>query len=271
MSTATKALRKENEALKEEIQQIMMKLQQLEEKFDTKKEADGMAVHNGEVVSADKAKSIEFISNQYDDLAGFKAHAIKELKSINTRVDQIYTRCNDIAKCVEAMEEYSYQFNVKIVGMPLRAEKETPEITANLCLQLFIALGVKNVSLQDIDIAHRVPARRVSSRPNAIICKFVRRLAKNKVMEVRKEASKLQAVQLGFSPGISVQHVNIYDHLTPRLQSLLYEAKQFRQANDYKFCWVKNGQVCLRQSENSSIVKLKNIEDLVAIDPARQS
>jgi hypothetical protein len=57
------------------------------------------------------------------------------------------------------MEEYSYQFNVKIVDMPLKAEKENPETTANLCLQLFSALGVKDVSLQDIDIAHRVPAR----------------------------------------------------------------------------------------------------------------
>ena len=65
MATATKALRKENEALKEEIQQIMTKLQHLEQKFDTKKEADGMAAHKGEAISSDKAKSIEFISNQY--------------------------------------------------------------------------------------------------------------------------------------------------------------------------------------------------------------
>ena len=179
MATATKALRKETEALKEEIQQIMTKLQHLEQKFDTKKEADGMAAHKGEAVSSDKAKSVEFISNQHE-LAGFKTHAMKELKSINARVDQISTRCNDIDKCVEAMEEYSYQFNVKIVGMPLKAETESPETTANLCLQLFAALGVKDVLLQDIDIAHRVPARRAFSRPNAIICKFVRRLQKIK-------------------------------------------------------------------------------------------
>ncbi|CAB4021461.1 Hypothetical predicted protein, partial [Paramuricea clavata] len=119
-----------------------------------------------------------------------------------------------------SMEEYSYQFNVKIVGMPLKAEKESPETTANLCLQLFAALGVKDISLQDIDIAHRMPARRASSHPNSIICKFVWRLAKNKVMEARKEVSKLQAVQLGFSSGIPVEHVNIYDHLTPRLHTL---------------------------------------------------
>ena len=39
--------------------------------------------------------------------------------------------------------------------MPMVAEREHPEQTANLCLQLFSALGVKGVSIQDIDTAHR--------------------------------------------------------------------------------------------------------------------
>jgi hypothetical protein len=81
-------------------------------------------------------------------------------------------------------------------------------------------------------------------------------------METRKEVSKLQAVQLGFSSGTPNEHVNIYDHLIPRLQTLLYEAKQFRQANNYKFCWAKNGQVYLRQTENSSIIIVNRIDGL---------
>ena len=45
-------------------------------------------------------------------------------------------------------------------------------------------MGVKDVSMQDIDIAHRVPARKASSRPNPIICKFVRRQVKERVVEI---------------------------------------------------------------------------------------
>ena len=89
-------------------------------------------------------------------------------------------------------------------------------------------------------------------------------------MEVIKEVSKLQAVQLGFSPGISVQHVNIYDLLTAHVAKL-YEEKQFRQANNYQLCWAKNGQVYLWQSKNPSIIKLKHTGDLVAINPTCQS
>ena len=57
-------------------------------------------------------------------------------------------------------------------------------------------MGVKDVSLQDIDIAHRVP-QRVSHYPDAIICKFVERLAKRKVMAARKESSSVTSKQLG--------------------------------------------------------------------------
>ncbi|CAB4044976.1 Hypothetical predicted protein, partial [Paramuricea clavata] len=87
-------------------------------------------------------------------------------------------RCDLIAKTVEESEAYSYQFNVKIVGVPEIAEKESAQQTANLCIKLFTALGAEDVSLNDIDTAHRVPSRLASSRPKAIVCKFVRRLAK---------------------------------------------------------------------------------------------
>ena len=78
----------------------------------------------------------------------------------------------------------------------------------------------------DIDIAHRVPARKPSNRPNAVICKFVRRLAKEKVMTARRAVRNIDIQQLGFSSEIDVTNLNIYDHLTPRLQNLLFEAKR---------------------------------------------
>ena len=68
----------------------------------------------------------------------------------------------------------------------LLPRRESSEQTANLCLSLFRALGIKDVSILDIDIAHRVPARRPSNKPNAVICKFTRRLAKEQVMAVRR-------------------------------------------------------------------------------------
>ena len=83
-------------------------------------------------------------------------------------------------------------------------------------------------TVSDIDITRRVPSRTASNRPNAVICKFVRRIAKEKVMAKRNEASNIAAADLDFHDGVDVTHISVYDHLTPRLQELLYESNSYK-------------------------------------------
>lgn len=62
------------------------------------------------------------------------------------------------------------------------------------------AIGATGVSINDIDIAHRVPTRRAEdhhSKP--IICKFIPRLAKEAVMNCRREISSIDPTALGLS------------------------------------------------------------------------
>ena len=77
--------------------------------------------------------------------------------------------------------------------------------------------------------------------------------------------SNLNAEDLGFSGEVDVSHINLYDHLTPRLQELLFESKKFKDANSYKYCWAKNGFVYLRKTDTSSPVKLCRLEDLQGV------
>ena len=56
------------------------------------------------------------------------------------------------------MCEYSYQYNVKIIGLPELSEQESYSQTSDLCVKLFSDMGA-DVSLHDIDIANRVPQR----------------------------------------------------------------------------------------------------------------
>ena len=65
-------------------------------------------------------------------------------------------------------------------------------------------------------------------------------------MAARKKVGGLKAEELGFATDINVKYLNIYDHLTPRLQALYHEAKKVKEAKKYKFCWAKNGLVYLR-------------------------
>ena len=47
-------------------------------------------------------------------------------------------------------------------------------------------------------------------------------------MAKRNEASSIAAADLDFHDGVDVTHISVYDHLTPRLQELLYESKSYK-------------------------------------------
>ena len=219
-------LRKENQQLRNEVAELKKHLEKLSVEIGNKTEESDRAAanHGGDSSPESKAKSVEFVSAQSDEPQAFRKYASGEIKKIKLKLNSISDACDRLSKSIDSFEIYSYQFNVKITGLPLLAERESSEQTENLCLQLLRQMGIKEISINDIDIAHRVPARKPSNRPNAVICKFVRRLAKEKVMTARRAVRNIQ--QLGFSSEIDVTNLNIYDHLTPRLQNLLFEAKR---------------------------------------------
>ena len=221
-------LRKENQQMRNEVAELKKHLEKLSAEIGNRTEESDRAAanHGGDSSPESKAKSVEFVPAQYDELQAFRKYASEEIKKMKLKLNSISDACDRLSKSIDSFEIYSYQFNVKITGLPLLAERESSEQTENLCLQLLRQMGIKEISINDIDIAHRVPARKPSNRPNAVICKFVRRLAKEKVMTARRAVRNIDIQQLGFSSEIDVTNLNIYDHLTPRLQNLLFEAKR---------------------------------------------
>jgi len=100
---------------------------------------------------------------------------------------EVVQACQPHFCTVNAIDEadyYSYQYNVKMLGLPDNASESALE-TSSLCANLFQQMGAE-ISLLDIDIAHHVSTRRERDGPKPIICKFVTRLAKGKVMEVHQ-------------------------------------------------------------------------------------
>ena len=126
-----KKIKNSKKELKDEVGELEMKLSQRGKEWKL-----NVGDNGGEELSSKKTKSVEFVSAQYDDLMAFKASASKEVEEIRARLDKIFETCNHIQKLLDAFELYSFQLNIKIVGIPIIAEREHPEQTANLCLQL---------------------------------------------------------------------------------------------------------------------------------------
>ncbi|XP_068756695.1 uncharacterized protein [Montipora capricornis] len=137
-------------------------------------------------------------------------------------------------------------------------QQETAREKSDLCVALFNGMGAV-VSLQDLDVAHRVPRRNQDCGPKSMICKFIRRLATFEVMNRRRDACKVDPNGLGFSEDVSLGAVRIFDHLSPRLQQVLYEAKKFKDRNNYQYCWAKDSVVYLRRDSESRPIKIKDL------------
>ena len=82
------------------------------------------------------------------------------------------------------------------------------------------------------------------------------------MINLRNESHNLRPANLGLAESVNLSNVRIFDHLTPRMQSILYEAKRFKTQHQYQFCWTKNFSVYLRKNPESRAVNIKHIDDL---------
>ena len=262
MPESVTALKKENQALKAQVESLCQEMQKLQEKVDQMQPIPSSGLVNVDPSAIrENTKSLEFLSKQYDELILFQANATAELKQARSRLDELIAKIDAVGHAVNEIEEYSYKFNLKVVGLPEIKEKESAEETSSLCVKLFREMGAE-VTIHDIDMAHRVPTREAHGGPKPIVCKFVRRLARTKVINLRNESHNLRPANLGLDEGVNLSNVRIFDHLTPRMQSIFYEAKRFKTQHQYQFCWTKNFSVYLRKNAESRAVKIKHIDDL---------
>ena len=85
---------------------------------------------------------------------------------------------------------------------------EAASTTSKLCVKLFKEMG-ENISIQDIDTAHRVPQRNNAGNPKPIVCRFVRRLVKESLMSHRNEISDVTPAAVGLPEGSSFSSARI--------------------------------------------------------------
>ena len=144
----TKKLREENDRLREEVEELKSQLHKIKEdltstttavlKSNTTGEAKQVMNTAKQTISEEQTDTVTFMSKQYDDLEAFHKKATKDIQQITKKLDFISERCDEIMKSLDAAEQYSYQYNIKIMGVPQFNEKESAETTANLCVKLFM-------------------------------------------------------------------------------------------------------------------------------------
>ena len=274
MPDTVKSLRKSNNDFKRQLEAAKRDFKKLEDRFQAHEAVRCEEDQNGGAscsLNVEVEKSLDFLGKEYDDLSNSDADTKRELCRIGTKLDEIGVRLEEMAGILDEMQEYSYSFNVKLLGVPQLSADENAVQTSNLCVKIFNKMGA-NVSINDLDIAHRVSTRSVTREgPKPIVCKFTRRLARNEVMSLRKEACKINPEEIGLPQAEEMTNVRLVDHLTPRLQLLYADAKDFKSRYNFEFCWAKNATIFLRRSTNDRALKIRSSSDLTKLEQQEQS
>ena len=90
--TGTDKLRKENQALQNDFEELKSKLQKVSDDL-SKNQRDG---HAEQELSPGKVHSVEFMSSQYDSFIRFKVEAERQIQKLISRVDEISVLCDHI-------------------------------------------------------------------------------------------------------------------------------------------------------------------------------
>ena len=142
---------------------------------------------------AEQMKSLEYLTKEYDDLAIFRKQFGDKLNAIEKTLNGLLTEVNELLSVIDQLQEYSYSYNVELVGVPELKQRDSAHETSQLFLKFFSAIGV-DIKTYDINMAHRVTPRHAAGaegRPKPIVCKFTRRLTRDQVTALRREVTEI--------------------------------------------------------------------------------
>lgn len=65
-----------------------------------------------------------------------------ELQRLSTKLAELKAKVDTIGNAIDEIQEYSFQYNVKIVGVSERLQNESTASISKLCLNIFKETGL---------------------------------------------------------------------------------------------------------------------------------
>ena len=85
---------------------------------------------------------MQFLSDEYDDLTAANSDCLVQLKQITRRLQALSNQVERVSNAIDEFKNYSYQYNVKIIGLPGSASESALD-TSSLCVNLFRRMGAE--------------------------------------------------------------------------------------------------------------------------------
>ncbi|XP_075979935.1 uncharacterized protein LOC142979060 [Anticarsia gemmatalis] len=185
-----------------------------------------------------------------------------EANQSNTNIDELKTTLNSLQELVHAQAQAALRNEVELIGINENVNENLTHI-----VQLTGAkVGVK-LTHDDIDWVKRPGNRPDNNKkshdgnlPRPVIVRFTRSAKRDEFLKSAKTRKDL------ISSDIEVQgpkrRLFINEHLTKFNRQLFRAARVCAKEANFKYCWIKHGNIYVRQLEGRAAITIRNLSDL---------
>lgn len=208
-------------------------------------------------------------SSTTDYLAAEQADLRSEIRQKDSLVKQLQT---DISKCqnslakyqsrIQTIEKISRDMNIEVHEVPENKNENLPGIFKKLCECLQV-----DIPENDVKACRRVSKMNPSSgRPRNILVTLSSQRQRDLVLSSVTRFNKahprdrLASTHIGFTG--ETRRIYVAEHLSPETKEVHSVARKFCRDNNFKYVWVRFGQVYIRKDEQSQAQHIKTIECL---------
>lgn len=221
--------------------------------------------------------TIEKNNQEMGNTLNFMSEQITAIQSQITSLEQekksTSLEISILSDKIDNMERNLRKTCLEIRYIP-RKQKETKSDLFEMIQNLLKQLKLENLNPQVRDV-YRLPKKNDKNNATTVIFEMSSTLARSTIIEHIKKFNRQHSTeQLSTTHlGIDTARLPIFvsEHLTPKNTRIHFLARDFARTENYKFCWVSNGNIFLRKDEHSPHILVKNEDVLKSIKDKRQN
>ncbi|XP_073957174.1 uncharacterized protein [Choristoneura fumiferana] len=203
------------------------------------------------------------ISSLSDSLTDKHLQFVTKMEQADIQIATLKYSVTQLQQQLSAQEQHAMKNELEIIGVP---ESDTENLT-NIVLTASQIIGVQlqETDLDDVIRAgpkrpKHLPLNRANEhKPRPIIVKLLRRQKRDEIIKAAKSRRNLTTENI--VPG-AVQKLYVNERLSKENRLLFREARLRASAHNFKFCWVRNGAIYVRENENKPGIRISSAGDL---------
>lgn len=212
--------------------------------------------------------SISFISDSYDDILS-KLNQVDEKFEIIEQVQRENTtlkkQLREQAARITMLEQSTLKNQLEIRGVPDNVDMSPIDIVKCIAAKINFTLNVN-----DVNFCKRT-VWAAKDKPKDIVVCFNSIEKKDAFISQKKKTVVTTEIFVsinssGSSSTSTSTPIYINESLCSSNKKLLYNVKLFAKNNNYKFVWVRDGNIQIRKNERSRFIIIKDLDTLNELD-----